>query len=150
MVSMLSAWELVPHVGMSMNGNMQGSSHDRLLYTNSPLGLFGVNVEVGQNDSARFSVGIEHTSDIPETGLETIGMNKIVVRQYYKGVYVGGSYTNKALTSSYYLDEKVGTTGVLVGYEKEYMYNMILFVEYEATSKKDLLMYGFKLKFKTK
>jgi hypothetical protein len=136
----LFAMDVVPYAGIAMNGNMKGEHSTTYVDSESPIGVFGVDAQWKYG-----SVGYRHVSSIPLTGPETQGINEVIGIAQYKWFYTGVAY-NGRMTSSYYT-KQISTVSTLVGIDVDYG-DKSIFVEYRDSEKKDMLMYGIKIKFK--
>lgn len=132
-----TGFRIVPYIGIAMNGNLKGAHSESYMHSESPLGIFGVDIEYKY-----VSVGYRHISSIPQMD-ETQGINEIVAKATYRGLYVGVAYNNDTLTSQYYLDQ-ISEYSVLVGVQAEYSDDKYLFIEYRDSNdgKKDAFMFG--------
>ena len=144
----LFALEVIPSVGLAMNGNLKGSDSNSYVHSESPLGIFELRLKQKLVNDVSGIIKYKHISSIPQID-ETQGINEIDALIEYKYVYAGMSYTTDKWTSEYYTDQ-YGKKSMLVGLVHEFDNGRELYVEYGDSleeGKKDMLIAGFNLLF---
>lgn len=137
--------KLVPYVGIGMNATELEDVETR---SNSPLGIFGIR-ETGEH----FELFVQHISSIPDTGIETRGLNIFGGTVNYDigpvELFAGRAWHSESFDGEYYSDQfdtQMERCGMRVHFrgDRSLFIERILSIDRE---KADLVLYGFEMQF---